>query len=152
MSIEVQLLSTTNIQIVPGISDHDTICFQINLPSQLPLQQDSSHPIYLYHKANIIGLKQDMDNFQQQFLTSDPYSNCLEENWLKFKAAITQSIEQNIPQKTSNSQRDLPWLTHQIRMKMRKRKKLFDRAKQLQTAEAWSDYRSLRNEINLLYI
>ena len=33
-------------------------------------------------------------------------------------------------------------------MKMWKRKRLFDRAKQLQTAEAWFDYHSLRNEIN----
>jgi len=81
--------SSTNIQIVPGISDHDAICFQIKLPSQLPLQQDSKYPIYL---ANIIGLKPDMDNFQQQFVTSDPYSNCLEENWLNFKLHSSNKI------------------------------------------------------------
>jgi len=120
--------STTNIQIVPGISDHDAICFQIKLSNQLPPQEEPRYPVYLYHKANIIGLKQDMDNFQQQFLTSDPYSNCLEENWLNFKTAVTQSINQNIPQRTSNSQKNLPWLTHSIRTKMRQRKKLFDRA------------------------
>ena len=88
----------TNIQIVPGISDHDAICFQINLSSHLS-SQESRHPVYLYHKANINGLKQDIVNFQQQFLYSDPYSNSLEDNWLNFKTAVTQSINQNIPQR-----------------------------------------------------
>jgi len=74
--------------------------------------------MYFYHKANIIGLKQDMDNFQRKFLTSDFYSNCLEENWLNFKTAVTQSINQNIPQRTSSSQKNLPWLTCSIQTKM----------------------------------
>jgi len=114
----------------------------------LPSQQDPKYPVYLYHKANIIDLKQDMDNFQQQFLTSDSYSHFLEENWLNFKAAVTKSIEQSIPQRQAISQRDLPWLTCQIRIKMRKRKKSFDKPKRLQTTEAWSDYSNLRNVIN----
>jgi len=139
---------TTNIQIVPGISDHDAICFQINLSSHLPTQQESRYPVYLYHKTNINGLKHDIEEFQQHFLISDPYSKPLEDNWLNFKSAINQSINQNIPQRLSKSRKDLPWITHPIRTKMRLRKNLYNKAKRVQTAEAWSDYRKLRNEIN----
>jgi len=135
--------TTTNIQIVPGISDHDAIFFQINLLSHLSSQQEPRYSVYLYHKANIGCLKQDIYNFQQQFL---PYSTPLEDNCLNFRSAVTKSINKNITQKLSNSNKDLPWITRPIRM--RQRKKLYDRAKHLQTAEAWSDYRKIRNKIN----
>ena len=37
-------------------------------------------------------LKSDMSDFQTEFLSSDPYSNSVQENWDKFKQAINSAI------------------------------------------------------------
>ena len=50
--------------------------------------------------------------------------------------------------KKCKSQRDLPWLNHNIKSRMRKRRKLYDTAKQINTKEAWDAYRKLRNKVN----
>ena len=82
----------------PEISDHDAIVYSLNLPNK-PLSDEVDHPIYLYHKANMEGLKSDLSDFQVRFLTSDPYSNGVESMWNKFKEAVSNAITSHIPQK-----------------------------------------------------
>ena len=38
-------------------------------------------------------------DFQQSFLTSDPYSNHIESNWQSFKTALHETMARNIPQR-----------------------------------------------------
>ena len=69
----------SNVEITPGISDHDAILYCFELPNK-PLSYKIDHPIYLYHKGNMEGVKSDILDFQLQFLSSNPYSNDVESN------------------------------------------------------------------------
>jgi len=88
-----------------------------------------------------------MSDFQIEFLSTDPYSNSVQENLDKFKQAINSAITKNIPQTMSRSSKQLPWITHSIKQQMKQRKKLYNKAKHLQTEEAWQAYRSMKNGI-----
>ena len=81
--------------------------------------------------------KADISDFQADFLSSDSYSNNVHENWEKFKQAIINAIAKNIPQSMSRATKELPWITHNIKRRMKQRKKLCNKVKCLQTEEAW---------------
>ena len=97
-------------------------CFE--LPNK-PLSDKLDHPIYLYHKGNMEGVKSDILDFQLQFLTSNPYSNDVESNWSNFKQAIKNAITSHIPQKPSQSRNNLPWITPSIKRLMNCRTHLY---------------------------
>ena len=138
----------SNLQIIPGISDHEAIFFHLGLATSLPVHE-TKHPILLYHKGNLNGLKPDMLEFQNQlqFMSTDPYSHNIETNWLRFKLTFNTAINKNIPQTTSKTQKYLLWLNSAIRKKMQKRKHLYNKAKSTGSEETWLSYRKIRNEI-----
>ena len=67
-------------------------------------------------------LKADISDFQANFLSSDPYSNNVHENWEKFKQAIINAIAKNIPQTMSRVTKELPWITHNVKRQMKQQK------------------------------
>ena len=137
----------TNVEVVPGISDYEAILYSLNINSK-PLSDEIKHPIFLYHRGDIDSLKSDILAFQTRFLTADPYSNSVEENWQIFTNAISRTTYINsYSTKWSKSANNLPWLTHTIKKQMNLRTRLYKRAKLLQTEEAWSNYHSIRNKI-----
>ena len=56
-----------------------------------------------------------MLEFQNQFMSTDPYSYDIETNWLCFKSTHNTAINKNIPQITPKSRNHLPWLNCTIR-------------------------------------
>lgn len=136
----------SNIEIASGISDHDAIHYCLELPNK-PLCDALDHPIYLYHKGNMEGVKSDMLDFQLQFFMSDPYLNDVENNWNNLKQAINNAIIAHIPKKPSQSKNNLPWITPSIKRLMNHRTRLYRKAKSLQTEKAWNDYRIFRNKV-----
>ena len=131
--------------VVPGISDHEAIFLCFNTK---PLQHgDSSHSIYLYHRGDLEGLREHLAIFQQDFLSANPYARTVEANWTDFKNIIMQGLQKFIPQKQVRSSNHIPWLSRQIKHKIKERKRLYNIAKQKQTSGAWASYRKIKNEI-----
>ena len=106
------------------------------------------HKIFLYHKGNIEGIKDDLVSFQSMFMSCNPHLRSVEDNWNHFKSSLLATITKHIPQKVVKSKHDLPWLNHVIKSKMRHRKRLYDIAKQSGRSEDWAAYRSMRNQVN----
>jgi len=59
-----------------------------------------------------------------------------------------QTIHSYIPQKSVKQQKNLPWLTQDIKQDIRRRKRLYKRAKQTNSHNHWNAYRKHRNLIN----
>ena len=74
----------------------------------------------------------------------------MQENWDKSKQAINDAITKNIPQTMSRATKELPWITRNIKRQMKQSKKSHNKAKCLQTEEAWRDYRNMKNDITKL--
>ena len=140
--------SISNIQVIPGISDHEAVYCELILHNKLE-SDNIEHPVFLYNRGNMAQLKADISDFQADFLSSDPYSNNVHENWEKFKQAIINTIAKNIPQTMSRATKELPWITRIIKRQMKQWKKLYNKAKSLQTEEAWWDYCNMKNNITM---
>ena len=63
-----------------GMSDHEAIIFSINAHS-VPSNKKKPRKTFVYHKANLQNLKNDLKSFQDTFLLSDPYLRSIEDNW-----------------------------------------------------------------------
>jgi len=57
----------SHLEIVPGLSDHEAVCLNIDLLSNAPIQE-TRHHVLLYNKANLDHLKAEILGFQTQFL------------------------------------------------------------------------------------
>ena len=63
-----------NLEVVPGMSDHDAVVFDFStnyVPDhQLP------HKVFLFHRTNMEGINGDLLDFQDHFLQYDPSLAC----------------------------------------------------------------------------
>ena len=75
------------VQEVPGISDHEAIICQLVLYVDKPTS-DNLRKVYQYHKADINGIDEEPSNFARFFLSSSPYDNTVENNWLQLKGTL----------------------------------------------------------------
>ena len=57
-------------------------------------------------------------------LSSDQYKLTVEENWSKFKEMVIKVMDTHILCKIMRPYKDIPWLNHNIKYKMREQKRL----------------------------
>jgi len=98
------------------------------------------HKVALYHRANLDTIKRDLLEFQTCFLTKDPYSKTVEQNWIDLKNAIDTSVMKHVPFKTIRSNSRLPWINAEIKKDMKKRKHLYNIAKRTRSEDDWKAY------------
>ena len=60
---------------------------------------------------------------------------------------IQESADKHIPSKTSLSVSSVPWITPEIRMKIRKRNEIYAKAKKTGRSKLGSKFETLRREI-----
>ena len=137
----------SDLSIIPGMSDHEAVVFCVDMESKTT-NNKIEHKAALYHKANLESIKDDLSSFQTSFLESDPYSRSVEQNWCDLKNAITVTVSKNVPHKTIRSRTSLPWINKEIKRNMRKRKRLYNRARKRNFSEDWNAYRKMKNSIN----
>ena len=136
-----------NVQVVPGISDHKAITCQLVLSPEKPTAS-KLRKVYQYHRADERSINEELSNFATSFLTNSPYENTVEYNWQKFKDFLLYTIDKYIPSKHLNTVKHLPWISKSIKLQMKQRKSLYDKAKQTQEASDWRAYRKARNQVN----
>ena len=69
----------SNVDVVPGMSDHEIIVFDINLHSCI-LPKQITHSVYLYHKGDLDSVRQDMSSFKDFFMSLNPLHKSVENN------------------------------------------------------------------------
>ncbi|KAH3866368.1 hypothetical protein DPMN_029430 [Dreissena polymorpha] len=67
----------------------------------------------LWKKANIQGIKQHLQAFSSTFFVSETGS--IENEWSKFKSAITSSVNKFVPSKMSSTHPTHPWVDTDLR-------------------------------------
>ena len=148
----LDLLVTTNPNLVdsvpevfPGMSDHCLVTFDINMKPKL--RKKTQRKIFMYHKANLSTLKQDTLNFASDFLNSNPLSRSVNANWESIRDKVTDLANKHIPSKLSKTKHNLPWVNVDVKRKMRKRDRLFSKARRSNSSHDWKIYRSYRNYV-----
>jgi len=105
----------SDVRVVPAISDHETISFSFDLN---PLMYEKAErKVYLYNQGDFDAIKQSLQCLQTSFLSSNPYTNMVQDNWSMFKSELLSIIDRYIPQVSRRTTHHLPWLNKHIRSK-----------------------------------
>ena len=131
-----------NVNILPGISDHDIVSVEILTSShriRLPRRK-----IFLFKKGNFDKINDDLNTYADS-ITSGVYSaRSAGKLWMGFKHALTAAMERHIPSKTTSSNSNLPWFKHSHKRIMRRKRKAYDKARRTGTSSDWEVFRRLR--------
>jgi len=131
-----------NCSVVPGLSDHDgMVVTDTNiLPS---VTKTVNRKIPLYKSANWDSIHEKANLFKSDYLQSCD-SDTVEANWNKIKSFINNLMSDDIPHKTINGRNRLPWFDRSAKSLVRKKQKLYNRARNTQRQEDWDAYHRVR--------
>ncbi|MES9882305.1 MAG: reverse transcriptase family protein [Sedimenticola sp.] len=124
----LDLFLTTNGTLVkrvynlPGLGDHDIVCAEVSLKPKQAKQKPRL--VHLYKKADWDGLRKKMHTYQEEFLRKCTGMS-VENMWTDFTQNLDTYLSQFIPKKLIRGKNQLPWITQQIRRKIRKRDNLY---------------------------
>ncbi len=121
-----------------GSSDHCSLHTILTLAA--PRHKQLRRNMWLYKWANFTGMNEFLED------TLKGLCDATLAVWEKFRSSVCAAMKQFIPHKAVNCRRDLPWLTTKVKRLMRSRDGACQSAKRVNSAEAWSSFRSLRNK------
>ena len=131
----------------PGLSDHDAVLATIKTPNCRAKKPPRT--IYLYKSADWDTIKEDLCNLSHTFFELNNQSpQSLEENWTFFIQNLQQIVNDNTPTKTSTTKTHLPWMTSTLKRLIRKKQRVYNRARRYHRDTDWSEYKSLQKEVN----
>ena len=83
-------------------------------------------------------------------MKSDPTKNDINTNWCTIKSILDNLLNDYVPYRTTKSRHNLPWITNEIKCSMKKRDKLFLRARKSNSNTDWSNVKKFRNSATKL--
>ena len=116
----------TNIRTGPGMSDHDIVLANVDFKAEI--NKKPPRYVNVYSKANWSDLKSDLNNYQHTFFTTNPHEKSIEENWKSLKDAVSKATIAYIPQKKISSRWNLPYLTNELKRKIRKKHRRYKKS------------------------
>ena len=88
--------------------------------------------MYRYQKGDYESMRKGTLKFaKEKYFNGHSYTRSVQENFNLITFFIQDSADKHIPSKTSRSVSSVPWITHEIRRKIRKKMKLMQRLKGL---------------------
>ena len=81
------------------------------------------------------------------FLSSNPDTNSVDTNWEKLGDSLSKIVDENVPSNMTKGKYNLPWITPEMKHKMRKRDRKFSKTRKSKNSSDWNDYRSYRNYV-----
>ena len=135
----------SNVNIIPGISDHEAIVFIINCT----LKGKGCKPrmTYSYSKADFNKFRNDLENAP---LTESLVKEDLESSWQSWKNIILNVVDKNVPHRKVTRKYHVPWIDKDVKRLFRKRRKFFEKAKKSNLQSDWNKFRKIRRDTKRL--
>ena len=80
-----------------------------------------------------------------KFMNSVPTKNDINTNWCTIKCILNNLLNDYVPNRTTKSRHNLPCITNEIKLSMKKRDRLFPRARKSNSNTDWSNFRKFVN-------
>ena len=93
------------------------------------------------------GLRDHLARFGDTFLSSDHSHMSVNDMWVRFKSEVIAAIERFIPTKMTKTKYSLPWIDSSIRRLIRKREKLYFRARKSSSLDVKNHYKRFRAHV-----
>ena len=113
-------------------------------PLKKPLRK-----VYLYQKGDFESMRKGAFGFaKEKYFNGHSDTRLVQENFDLITSFIHDSADKHIPSKTSRSVSSVPWITPEIRRKIRRKKiKLMQKQKKTGSSKLKSKFETLRREI-----
>ena len=138
--------------VVPGISDHDTAQIEFDIKPVRVIKKPREIP--MYKKANWTGLQSHAETVCSAVINATENASA-NELWLIFKNGLTEGIKLFIPTRQQKLKVDLPYMTDEIKLLIRRRDRLYDRMKiarknvstHMKAERLQSKYKKLKHDV-----
>ena len=129
------------------LSDHDIVAGTLKVV--IPPIKKPRRKAYLYLKGDCESMRKDAFKFaKEKYFNVYPDTRSVQENFNLITSFIQDSADKHIPSKTSRTVSSIPWITSEIRRKIRRRNKTHTKAKKTDSKELRSKFETLRRDIN----
>ena len=103
------------------LSDHDIVSGTLKI--FIPPIKKPRRKVYLYQKGDHESMRKDTLEFaKEKYFNGHSYTRSVQENFDLLTSFIQDSADKHIPSKTSRSVSSIPWITPEIRRKIRRKK------------------------------
>ena len=128
------------------LSDHDIVSGTLKI--FIPPIKKPRRKVYLYQKGDYESLRKDIFEFKKgKYFNGHSDTRSVQENFDLLTSFINDSADKHIPSKTSRSVSSIPWITPDIRRKIRRKNKTHAKAKTTGSSKLKSKFETLRREI-----
>ena len=104
--------------------------------------------MYLYQKGDYESMRKDTLEFaKEKYYNGQSDTRSVQESFDLLTSFIQDSADKHIPSKTSRSVSSIPWITPEIRRKIRRKYKTHAKAKKTGSSKLRSKFETLRREI-----
>ena len=136
--------SVGDIKSCPGVSDHDMLMFHFYAKPQKLVSR--ARKIYLYHKADRTRLKQGVRDAYFEMISRQSHVS-VENLWSFFKNTLHKLRDDFVPCKLAKSNSNLPWVNVSVRREIRKKERLFKRAKRSGNHIDFASFKTQRKKV-----
>ena len=116
-----------DIQVKAGISDHDYVVANVDIAPHR--NKCPRRKIFLYSKGDFNKISKEIEDFNRSLSADKIASSTVEELWCGFTGTVKCAMKSHIPSKESSSRHNLPWLDNSLKREIRKKQRLYNRAK-----------------------
>ena len=128
------------------LSDHDIVSGTLKI--FIPPIKKPQRKVYLYQKGDYESMRKDTLEFaKEKYFNGHSDTRSVQENLDLLTSFIQDSADKHIPSKTSRSVSSVPWITPEIRRKIRRKNKTHAKAKKTGSSKLRSKFETLRREI-----
>ena len=129
-----------------GKADHDIVYVEYGIKANRIKQ--ASRKIYLYKRAEMVGLKDHMAQFNDVHLSEDHSNMSVNDIRVKFKTGFVDAVERFIPSKMTKTKYSVPWIDATIKRLVKKRHiKLYLHARKSKDPDVKIHYKRFRAHI-----
>ena len=93
------------------------------------------------------GLHDHLARYRDSFLSTDHSQVSVNDMWVSFKSEVLSAIERFIPSKMTKTKYSLPWIDSSIKRLIRKRDKLYFRARKSSSPDIKNHYKRFRAHV-----
>ena len=129
--------------VVPGISDHEIVIIDQDIKPAY--NKKPRRKVYRFKQANWDAIRSDADKLAKD-ITSNINKNSVDANWTTLKKGLTRIMDRHIPSKLTSARSNLPWFGRSLKKKIKKKHKLYQKARSSKSAHAWDKYRQHKRE------
>ena len=134
-----------NVQVVPGISNHDIVLFTVNTTCKM--KKNIKRKIYFRKKADTNRIKEELKKLADS-VNLNSESKTVDEKWNEFELGVHRIMDDHIPHKMSSSRYNLPWFNSPLRRQARAKQRLYNKAKNSRNPTHWHQFRAARKRMH----